>query len=283
MHIPSLNMLDKTELILNDVLIKLKGDDFNFLTVAPHCGLYIPKDTLAVLDVENAETLNELFNDGDPYTGDFNFVQNGGVSINAVLHRAVGDLNRKFDNNIENGAIRRKSFRGYDLCVNEYPDNVLKELESYHAYFLQSIRAEIDTFHKRFPQKKLFFAQIHSMDEVRPIFYGEQIERPDLCVIAGAPGVYIDEDVLQVLMEELHDAFPNLDIRVNDPFNAEGNNHELLHLFANPTLGVNAFEFEINKRLYLRDKQKDFPQMELLNRNLNKVFAKTVARINFGL
>ena len=230
------------------VLEKRMPDKLRFLTLSPHSGLYVPKIAVPFLHLEDETITQELFNDADPYTDMFDFTSLGGLSINARIHRAFGDLNRESQDTSENGFIREKSFQGIPLLKKPYDSEVTQQLTHYHQFFRETVQQEIQQF-----SRPLFILHLHSMDAVTPSSYGSSTgqERPDICLAVGNPGTYCRPTLLPFLEEGFSRAFADLtySVKVNDPF--KGNNAALMLEFGKPAEGLDSVELEINKRIYL--------------------------------
>jgi len=202
-----------------------------FLTIAPHGGFLIPEVAQPFVKLEDEEALQALYGDGDPYTDLFDFTAIGGTSINTRIHRAVGDANRTPDNSSQNGFIREISFDGFPLLKKHYTLDAIQVLQQYHQFYWAEIAKEVNNFQQKKPSQPLLMVQVHSMDPVTPSFYGTAGQaRPDLCLVAGEPGQYMNDQIYAIVQQQLEKmcSEAGYTFALNNPFNGRGSNYTLL-------------------------------------------------------
>ncbi|MGM5484554.1 MAG: N-formylglutamate amidohydrolase [Nanobdellota archaeon] len=231
----------------------------NQLTIIPHSGLMIPESLINFFYTDK-KTMNEIFKDGDPWLDLLEIEESKNMTY--LLHRDSGDPNRETEDNY---FIRKKSFDRFELHESEITEEAREEAKRLVREYTESIGKRIEDHKRRY----LLVPHIHSMEPTTPRGHKHKLKRPDINLVFGEGESLMPRKVQRMIEEQFYENFQGYSIKTNEPFYKGG---YLLQKFSDYNKGVVSFNIEINKGIYMNDKNPVKKEMSEISRRLNETF-----------
>lgn len=235
------------------IIIEPKEKKVPFILSVPHCGIEFPDEIRA----NYKESMSKHPDDTDWFVHNlYDFASEYGITIiHAKYSRWVIDLNRDpeskplyNDGRIITGLTPTTDFFGNDIYVSEdkIPDQieVKRRLEMYYWPYYRKLQELLDERKNEFGNVLLWDA--HSIRQFVPTIQKEPF--PDM-ILGDNDGKTADPRVIETALSNLQAG--QYTISHNSPFKGG----HITRYFGKPENNVHALQLEMNKILYMNDKE----------------------------
>jgi len=237
-------------------IYEAKGNIVPIILSVPHAGTKFPKE----LKNHYNKRMKQQIDDTDWYVDElYKFAQNMGITIiKAKYSRWVIDLNRDpesvplyNDGRIITGLTSTTDFFGNDIYRKKRynPDayEINRRLESYYWPYYKKIEALLEERKSEFGKALLWDA--HSIRAFVPTIRKEKF--PDL-ILGNNDGKTAHPEITNSAIEGLNSG--DFQVNVNSPFKGG----HITRYFGKPENNVHALQLEMNKILYMDDRELNF-------------------------
>ena len=258
------------------VIIEPKGKKVPFVLSVPHCGTEFPDELKNHFVPEKMAAPD----DTDWYVHKlYEFASELGITIiHARYSRWVINLNRDpeskplyTDGRIITGLTPTSDFFGEDIYLNDsfHPDQleVNRRVELYYKPYFAKIQELLNAQVREFGKVILWDA--HSIRHFVPTIRSEVF--PDM-ILGTNDGVSADQRYIDIALNSLKTS--GLQVNYNDPFKGG----YITRNFGKPDKHVHALQLEMNKILYMDDREKAYhpERASVMQRSLKHTFVNLI-------